>query len=85
MGTYATWLFFITKIDGSLFGEYVVEYFIDHPHFLLRVSMAAHLYDLYYQFHSHNCGPSLYRQLWMVLTLPLEFIIITNLRDLRYI
>jgi len=33
---------------------------------LLHASMIVHLYDLYYEFHSHICGPLLYRQLWSV-------------------
>jgi len=33
---------------------------------LLHGSMVVHLCDLYYKFHSHSCGPYLYRRLWSV-------------------
>ena len=33
---------------------------------LLHASMVVHLYDLYYEFRGHSCGPYFYRQLWSV-------------------
>ena len=57
---------YFSVLDGSIRSEYEVRWFCDHSHLLLHASMVVHLYDLYCEFHSHSCGPYLYRQLWSV-------------------